>query len=219
MNPDPSSSLINWKRRSLPKTETHCVNTFWIPSFFSSLCIGMWYNICLTAALCCKMEDVMGKMEDVMDKIEDVMDWWIIHAGKGLRRSWPTLCPQHWGQTRLLRLGNLWGWRWHYTPGQPLPLGQSSWGKSTSSATAMDPSHAHSKSRTKSLSDLLMTFTLGNGKQQCESCQQWKSEIPEKLLSNIKANPRENIIQRTANGVPGKWIESHSSNPRPVNCY
>lgn len=43
-----------------------------------------------------------------------------------------------------------------------------------------------------------MTFTLVNGKQGYESCQQWKSEILAKLLSNIKVNPRENIIQVTA---------------------
>lgn len=49
-----------------------------------------------------------------------------------------------------------------------------------------------------------MTFTLVSGKQHNESCQQWKSEIPEKLLSNIKVNPRENTMQVTAHGVSGK---------------
>lgn len=47
----------------------------------------------------------------------------IIQAGKGLRRSCPTSCSQHWGTPGCSGLGNLWGWRWHHIPGQPLPLG------------------------------------------------------------------------------------------------
>lgn len=47
---------------------------------FSSLCIGMWSNICLTAALLCKMEDAMGS--------------WIIQAGRSCPHAHSSVSDQ-----------------------------------------------------------------------------------------------------------------------------